>query len=264
MPNKIDIHSLTILKQDILPKSGGEQTLVILTKDHLDQILALQDKVFNSLSEAEKTFILKKEPSFFEKHMDQGNILLGVVHDGELIAQSILLNPTKEHPKTGMVDMKLPSRADKITVIQGVIVDPDFRGNKLMTTMVDTWLDISKKARRKDAISEVTVENHYSWSVFLKEGMHIHSIGTDPADGTLVYNMHGHVEGWIKERLSAKFNTAAAKKTVACPMADIEGQKKLLKKGYIGTQFDATKHNILFEKKCQGPLKKILGIFKFG
>lgn len=262
MTVKIDINALTILKQDILPKTGGDQTLVLLTGNQMDQILALQDKVFNSLSEAEKPYLLKKEKEFFQKHLDHGNLILGVVHDGQLIAQSILLNPTKEHPKTGMVDMKLPSGVDKITIIQGVIVDPDYRGNKLMTTMVDTWLDISKKNKRKDAISEVTVENHYSWSVFLKEGMHIHSIGTDPSDGTVVYNMHAHVSGWIKERLHAKFNDAAAKITVSCKMTDIENQKKLLKKGYIGTQFDAANQNIVFEKKCQGPLKKILGIFK--
>jgi hypothetical protein len=125
----------TILQSGTLPKTGGSYQLALLTADHIDDILSLQDTVYANLTAAEKAFIVCKDRAFFEQHFATGNVVLGVFHQGKLIAQSLMVHPTPQHPKTGMVDMQLPAPTEKIAVLQGMIVHPDFRGNALMALM---------------------------------------------------------------------------------------------------------------------------------
>jgi hypothetical protein len=252
MTAKINLDDKLILKSSKLAKNGGTFDLVHLTINDIAHILRLQDKVFSALSADEKSFMLKKDRCFFEKHFKSGNTVLGVIHNGQLIAQSIIVNPTADNPKTGMVDMVLPCAPENLTVIQGVVVDPDFRGNALMMHMVDVWLDISNTAGRSHAISEVTVNNPHSWVTFMKEGLRIHSIGIDKSDNTEVYNMCAKVKPLIKKRLNSSFNSAAKKKGTPCAATDIKKQKKLLQNGFQGVTYDPVKHNIYFRKPKAG------------
>jgi hypothetical protein len=251
MTTHIDLASAHILSHGLLPKSGGEYVMFLQGPENMESILELQDKVIGALSEEEKSYLLEKKRAFFEKHFANGNLVLGVAHDGQLIAQSVILHPTVINPKTGMVDMELPAAPDKISLIQGVVVDPAYRGNMLMSRMVDGWLDIAKMCGRTHAIAEVTVENHFSWAVFLNEGMSIHSTGVDPNDGTQVYNIHSCVASLIKKRLCPDFNKAAAKDTTPVAAHDIETQKQLIKDGYEGVSYDPSKGIIGFKKPQQ-------------
>lgn len=112
--------------------------------------------------------------------------------------------------------------------------------------MVDAWLDIATEHGRTHAIAEVAVGNFYSWSVFMKEGLRIDSLGVDPADGTEVYNIHAGVAPLIRKRLKASFNKAAAKHSVSCARNDLEQQKELLSEGYKGVKYDVINDNIVF------------------
>lgn len=252
--NPINDHK-AILRSGTLPKQEGEYALVLQFQENMNDILALQDVVIQSLTAEEKNYVLPKSQAFFERHLSQGNTVLGIVHNGQLIAQSIILNPTAENPKTGMVDMALNAGPEKITVLQGVLVHPDYRGNKLMSVMVDEWLSLAAQEGRVHAIAEVTTDNYYSWSVFLKEGLSIHSLGVDPTDGTEVYNMHAHVSNLIEKRLSPEFNSRSAKQPdVLCPREDIAQQKQLTSEGYKGTVYNSKTDHFGFQKKksCNG------------
>ncbi len=243
----IHLDHTPILKQSSLPKTGGGYALVLLSGQHIDQILSLQDTVFDTLSAEEQGFLLKKNRAFFENHFSNGNAVLGIVHGGHLIAQSIIVHPTSKNPKTGMVDMTLNAPTDKITLLQGIIVHPDYQGNRLMTVMVDAWLTLAKEQRRTHALAEVAVGNVYSWSVFLREGLHIHSLGRDTADGTQVYNIHARVAPLIQKRLRPDFNKASSKRSVQCPQVDLERQRKILANGYRGVKFNAADGSIEFQ-----------------
>jgi hypothetical protein len=242
MNTAIDLRETTVLATNRLRKTGEEYSLVFLSARHIGQILALQETGFAELAADERHYLIKKDRAFFEKHFAAGNNMLGVVHDNKLVAQSIIVNPTAAHPKTGMTDIQLKMPVDTITILQGVIVDPACRGNNLMGVMVDTWLAEAEKAGRTEVISECAVENLFSWFVFLKKGLHIESIGRDPADGTGVYHLHGRLPS-----LSEAFNQSA-KKSAACAQTDMKQQKKLLAKGYKGTAFDPDKGTLEFRR----------------
>lgn len=243
-----NLNKATVLSQGTLAKNGGAYHMVLQTADHIDDILALQKTIYDDLPQSAKDFIVLKDRAFFEKHFANGNAVIGIIHDGKLIAQAVILNPTAANPKTGMVDMNFDVAVDHISIIQGVLVHPDYRGNRLMTKIVDEWLDQSAKNKRMHVMAEVSIDNHFSWQVFLNEGLHIHSIGTDPADGTVVYNIHGEVGTLIEKRLCEDFNEVAKKTAVQCDQDNIAEQKNLLSKGYIGMAFDAVKQKLTFIK----------------
>lgn len=234
-----------ILKTGTLKKTGAPYEITTLAPSDIPQILKLQDEVFDSLTADEQNYLLRKEKSFFENHFANGNIVLGIVSEGKLVAQSVILHPTTAHPKSGMTDMALDAKPAEVTVLQGVIVHPDYRGNKLMTFMVDEWLAVANAEGRKHALAEVTTGNFFSWSVFMKEGLGIHSLGHDDIDGSDLYNMYAEVAPLMEKRLTGDFNKAAA--VVKVPVCDIESQKTLTQAGFLGVAFEAANQNIVFE-----------------
>ena len=255
MNRDINLSKKHILKTGGLKKTGGTYLLVLLDAKDIPQMMALQDVALAALTPEEQTYLHHKTPEQLERHFKYANnLVLGIVHNGQLVAQSMIVNPTPFHPNTGMSDLHLDARPEKMSIIQGVIVDPAYRGNKLMTVMVDEWLASAKADGRTHAVAEVTVENHHSWSVFMKEGLQIHSIGNDDSDHSKVYNMHAPVAQLIKKRARGDFN-AAARKTVSCAMTQLRPQQALLRQGYVGVSFDAANKEITF----QAPRKKSRG-----
>jgi hypothetical protein len=249
MKREINIAGMAVLQTGQLRKTGGNYALVRLSPEHIDAILKLEDAAFAALTKEEASFLLKKDRAFFEAHFAQGNSVLGIVHNGALIAQSVILNPSARYPKTGMADMPELAgvKAEAITIQQGVIVAPAYRGNQLMDVMVGAWVAEAQKAGKTEAISEVATGNSFSWDVYLKNGFHVESIGTDSADGTRLYNMHGHLPD-----LAKAFNAAAArKKTISCPQGDLAQQQKLLAQGYKGVSFDAANDTLQFRKRAK-------------
>lgn len=244
----IDLEDTTVLKINQLEKTGADYALVLLTPAQIPQILALEDIAFAALTSEERAFLLKKDRAFFEDHFANGNTMLGIVHDGHLIAQSAIVNPTAVHPKTGMVDM--PALAgvapDTVTVQQNVIVDPAYRGNHLMGVMVEEWISESRKAGRTELVSEVAAANPFSWNVYLQNGLHIESVGVDASDGTVVYNMHGHLP-----TLGKAFNAASRKTSVTCVQTDTAQQKKLIAQGYKGVKYSHKTGTLQFQKKAK-------------
>ena len=244
MTQNIDISTKQLLKTGRLKKTGGTYLMVLLNEKDIPQMLALQDVALDALTPQEQTFLHHKTPEDLKKHFKYANnMVLGIVHNGQLVAQSMIVNPTPSHPNSGMSDLKLDVRPEKISTIMGVIVDPAYRGNKLMTVMVDEWLASAKADGRTHALAEVTVENHHSWSVFMKEGLQIKGIGHDDSDNSDVYNMHAFVSHLIKKRARGDFNKVA-RKTVKCGMNQLLPQKSLLRQGYVGVGFDASNQNI--------------------
>ncbi len=205
-----------------------------LDQSHLPEIYNLHLESIATLKDEEKAFLLQKPKSFFESHFSKakGNTVLGIVCNDNLIGQSIILNPNAAHPDIGMTDMTPIGAPETITVLQGVSVLPQYRNNKLMHQMVHAWLNHGLSEGKEHALAEVEVHNIGSWSAFLNEGLQITSIGVDPDDGALLYNMHETLPEILKKRLSNSFNKAAENSTT-CPIDDFKTQQDLLANGHV-------------------------------
>ncbi|GEM_PF-931199 len=246
-----------ILEQGFLPKSGEFYVMQFLDLSHLDEMLALQDRVYADLPDSEKNFIIPKTREFFEKHLTSGHPIIGVVCGDQIVAQSIIRTPSVTDPKTGMTDMPhlsdLP--VDTLTIMQGVLCDPAHRGNKLMQGMVKQWLSWAGANGRSNAVAEIEVRNHHSWSVFIDEGLWLVSIGHDKSDGSNLYNAHQALpeDGRIKYKAIKKIgeeftNVAKGESFTTCPTQDLQQQKALMDLGYACRGWDKSSKTMAFTK----------------
>lgn len=245
MTTHAQFDSAFILSTGIMPKTGRPYKAVLLGTEHINPILDLQQQVFDYLTEEQKSFLLPKTDTFLRQHFDHGGMIVGIVQGDTLVAQAMLTMPTAAKPYTGMTDMALPAPLENIAVLHGVVVHPDFRGNDLMTVMTETRTRHARQNGRLHLVSEIAAANPHSWGVQLKQGLQIHSIGVDPEDGTVLYNMYAYIPDMLKNKAKDAFNAAA---TVAVPQADLEAQKKLMAKGYRGVTYDAPAQKIYFAK----------------
>lgn len=217
-----------------------------LTECDIPEMLKLQALVVQDLKPEEQVFIVQKQADDLKKILkqsDMGILGIGIFSEGKLIAQSITLYPSDQHPDNSMVDMEETASPDKTTVISNVLVDPAYRGNNLMEIMVTHWIDMSKMLNKTDLIAEVEVNNTYSWSVFLKSGLKLHSMGKDSSDGTIVYNTHSKINSL---NLTPEFNKSAKKECVA---NDFKAQSQLFKEGYQATSWNKNTNKLTFLKK---------------
>ncbi len=209
--------------------------VVHLNSAHIPPILKLQEIVESSLPDSQKTFIFPKTRSFFQTHFEKTNPVIGVISNGTLIAQSIIRYPTAERPDTGMGEMRPVDTPNKVSVIQGMLVHPDARGQKIAHTMTKSWIDLVKQADRTHLLAKATADNSSSWAVFLDSGMHIVSMEADPRDKSAVYNMHTNVE-----QITHNFNqlTGLESPDKIIPMQDIHSIESALGDGLIGHAWD--------------------------
>lgn len=234
-----------------LPKTGETYEVTRLSAGAIDDVLALQDLVIDALPEEHKPFLLRKTRSFFEKHFKTGGVILGAWVDDTLIAQSIIVHPDKDRPNTGMVDMRPVGAPETLSILQGVAVHPNFRGNGLMETMVDLWLDFAAAEGREHAVAEIDARNHYSWGNFVDRGLNIVGIGIDKTDGTRVYNAHERLENIFKKRMreALELPLDEDEQAAECNRRDLTLQSALFSLGYVGIAHDPDERTMVMMHK---------------
>jgi ribosomal protein S18 acetylase RimI-like enzyme len=210
-----DISKTEILKIGILPKTGETFSVILQSMDDIEHIINLQKTVHDSLSAEEKAFLLPKSKDFFAEHFVQGNHVIGILCNNVLIAQSIIVNPAAGHSVMAVVDVPIQEpKAEQISILQGVVVHPDYRGNKLMNEMVGAWLTLAGQLGRQHASARVHTDNQASLAVFMKEGFTVHSTTQRPNEDTFVHNLYHAVEQPLPKEPSnnlLSFSAAAAK-----------------------------------------------------
>jgi len=244
----MDVTADNLLKTGTLPKTGGAYQIIKLSADHLDAVTALHKAVHADLPDDKKSFLMSKDATTFQKHLDRGNVILGCVYEGRLIAQSLMTLPDAQHQSELLNDMIAPPRPENTAILGGMVVHPDYRGNGLQKIMLAARISLAHAIGRKDIVSSADIGNMASWQNLLRKGLEIDAIGARK-DGTLRYIFYGKTEELLKE----KHTHANEENTIAlieCSRAAIGAQKRLLRKGYKGTGFDAGQETIKFSLKA--------------
>jgi ribosomal protein S18 acetylase RimI-like enzyme len=228
----------SILKASLI--DGTPYDVVVMNEGAIDRVADFHQSIIDTLPSDHCAFILPKKRSFFQTLFEKGvGRVIGVVTQGKLIAQGLMLMPTQTCPDTGMVDMEAVSSPDDVSVFQAVSVNPDYRGNRLMRVMTREWLKLAGEEGRTHAIAEVDVHNVASWASFVHEGMDIVSLGFDPDDGTRVYNIHEEIEHAFAKKagLSSGFNRYAPSDKRIVDLHDLDGQENMFSQGYVGVEW---------------------------
>lgn len=243
----LDPDGAEILGTGTLRKSGEPYAIVALTAAHIPGILALTAQVRASLAPEEQSFLARKDRAFFECHFASGSGAIGIVQDGALIAQSIIVDPTPENPRAYLAEMILDAKPETCTILQGVIVDPAARGNDLIGVMIGAWLERARLLGRPHALTAVAPANVHSWAGFMRGGLHIHKTRLSPNTNVEVYVLHANADA-----PAAQFNTQAGRARYL-PVSELALQKRLFGKGYAAVAHDGSK--LAFHKKPSCPTR---------
>lgn len=243
------IRAPIIISTGTLPKTGGTYSLVLLSRNHINAMLELEEAVHGNLQEDQRADIVPHDRAAFERHFDEGHIAVGLMHQGRIAAQSLLLLPSAQYPDTHIKDMRFGVKPEKVAVLSGMRVLPEYRGNNIQNLMIEARLGLALQNSRPHVITECAARNKASWHNLLQDGLAIHSMGRDPDDGTALYNLHARVKPLMKRRLKPDFNKAACRKnTVHILRADLAQQEKLLAAGHKGVCYHRDSDTIGFKK----------------
>ena len=153
-------------------RSGEQLKLVKLTLNDIEAMMKLQDKVDHFLSNKEVYVCTSKEE--FEETIKNRGCILGYKTDkGKLVALGAYACYGLHTHNYGY-DLDL--REDKLVEIGQVemmIVDPEYRGNKLQKKLCRALEAYAKKEQKAYVLATVSPDNPYSLNNFLSLGYEI-------------------------------------------------------------------------------------------
>jgi hypothetical protein len=249
MDRDIDIGTVAVLATGAFAKTGAAYQIVQLTPEHIGQMQALQNNIQAVLPEDSKGFLLPRAREDFEASFANGDSMIGILHQGQLIAQGAMVLPTAQNPTTG-IDVKLDVPPEQIMILQGMMVEPDFRGHHLMEIMKNAQLTLAKQLGRSHVLAAIDVRNRTSYIIALASGFEIYTISNKVLKHdikTTVYGLYAPIERLIRR----DFNQAAAAKNAErlVELDNIPLQEQLLKEGYKGIGYSSSTKTIGFQKK---------------
>jgi ribosomal protein S18 acetylase RimI-like enzyme len=186
---KLDADTAKIISTGLF-KTQVEYKVVELSEDHIQTMLDFQKLIVQHLKAEEEAYYLEKSESFLTAHFNAGSKAVGIICNGDLLGQALLVHPTTAFPNNGMTDMPPITPIETVSVIQGLGVHPWARGLNMGSKLIDAWLDVAKADGRVNVIAETEQHNQYSWQLFIDHGIEIIGQATDPVDGAKLYNHH--------------------------------------------------------------------------
>jgi len=224
--------------------------LVQLSTDDIPQIMRLQGRIVESLGE-HTDYIHIKTPDDYTRILMREGVMIGAFNDnGRLMAQSVIRLPDRNNPDAGMIDMPLPgNRPEDHATFEGVLVDPDTRGEKLMLRMACAWLDCMRDMGRRHALGLITRENYFSWRVFLEAGCLITGAGFDPSDNSTVYYAHRDLRQCNDTLAAMRLAGDALCRFAMPPETPLRIAQQHFNRGYVGVGHTPTDQLVMTRRR---------------
>lgn len=204
-------------------KNGKEISVVRLVVDHLREILALQQKVLNTLTTG--AFLQPLTEGEFLSILKGKGMMVGAYHEGQLIAFRAMLEPDVDEEGHLGIDAGV-SMDELSTVIYSEIsnVDPDFRGNNLQVLLGQILMQEVDRQRFRYVCTTVAPFNIASLKDKFEHGMEIVALKVKYGD-------------LLRYILVKDLTQTLQEKTIdSCeiPMADTVQQQRYLHDGWQG------------------------------
>lgn len=227
------------MNQKHLLRNGREIEVRTLSPVHLDEILALQQEVLETLTTASSLQPLSIEEFLFI--LDGKGLIIGAYYEEQLIAFRAMLEPEIDEEHLGK-DVGL-SRDKWPSVIYSEItnVRPDFRGNGLQVLLGEIIMTEVDETKFRYIAATVAPFNIPSLADKFAHGLQIVAL-KEKYDNMLRYIL-------LKDLGSISIKSKFLEKSLV-DMVDTKGQQELLEVGWIGTGIEKTndKWHVQFEK----------------
>ncbi|MEI2314415.1 GNAT family N-acetyltransferase [Bacillus paramobilis] len=222
---------MTVLYKGSLKQNNDPFHVTLLSLEHIDQILSLQNVVVEALEDKSRLQPLSLEE--FQYILEGNGMMIGAFIENELIAFRALLVPPIDDEHLGL-DIGIPESELHRVIYQEISnVHPNCRGNgmqKILATVIMN--ELQKEDSKYDYVCcTVAPFNIPSLKDKFAQGMEIAALKAKYG-GSMRYV-------FVKKLRGDKENDWVDIKTV--PMSDFDGQKKLLTEGYRGHKME--KHN---------------------
>ncbi len=170
-------------------------TLRFLTHDDFHHISALQDTIINHLRQySNPRFIIKRPDEYITEHLSNPHAMVGYAVDGRHIAQAIYHAPNEFNITELGVDI-LPEydHGDRVSVLQGIVIHPEFQGRGYMKMILADWQDWTKKQGIRHLAARTEAHHEASKFNFKKAGFSVTQTIVDPYDNASVCILHKYI-----------------------------------------------------------------------
>lgn len=232
-----------LTKDKNFKKEIEEYKMKLISKDRLDEVMELQYRVYEGLSNKNVLFMDSYKDML--EDLEKGAMIIGVLNSkDELISYRYIGFPGNSSSNLGN-DISLDKKElDKVVHLETTVVDPKYRGNRLQYATLKVATEITRKKGYHHQICTVSPQNFYSLYNIMKSGLKIKSLkkkyGTskDSDDGLWRFILHRD----LNEKFSSPIDLIMTK------FGDYEEQKSLIENGYIGYEIVKDTQSVNFMK----------------
>ena len=200
-----------------------------LKKSDLPQIMALQDIILSRLSRNDLLEAFSRE--FMESHIGANGFIIGTFVQNELIAFRNVYFPDVKDREWNLgfdIGLEVPEDLEQVANLQMICVHPQFRGNSLGRQMNSHAIEIIRRLRRYSHLcATVSPFNYWNINILLKSGFTIRELKTK-------YN--GKLRYVVYQNLTRTVEYLRKNEQVSVRLTDVERQKELIHRGFIGVQ----------------------------
>ncbi|MDM5237365.1 N-acetyltransferase [Bacillus cereus] len=222
---------MTVLYEGALKQNNELFHVTLLSREHIEQILSLQNVVVEALEDKGRLQPLSQEE--FQYILEGNGMMIGAFIKNELIAFRALLVPPIDDEHLGLDIGLSESELHRVIYQEISNVHPNCRGNGMQKILANVIMDeLQKEDGKYDYVCcTVAPFNIPSLKDKFAQGMEIAAL-KEKYGGSMRYV-------FVKELRKDIERDWSDVKSV--PMSDFDGQKKLLAEGYRGHKME--KHN---------------------
>ncbi|MGK8831750.1 GNAT family N-acetyltransferase [Bacillus paranthracis] len=219
---------MTVLYEGRLKQNNELFHVTLLSLEHIEQILLLQNVVVEALEDKSRLQPLSQEE--FQYILEGNGMMIGAFIENELIAFRALLVPPIDDEHLGL-DIGLPERELHRVIYQEISnVHPNWRGNGMQKILATVIMDeLQKEDSQYDYVCcTVAPFNIPSLKDKFAQGMEIAAL-KEKYGGSMRYVFVKELRG-VKERDWTDIKSI--------PMNNAGGQQALLSEGYRGYEME--------------------------
>lgn len=215
------------ITEGILKKAKKSYEVRLLNITHLEEIIKLQNHVYEELVDKSKLERLNKDE--FKVILSENGLMIGVYVSDKLIAVRALLDPTDDPDHLGLAIGLEEKDLDKVIYQEVSFVHPDYQGNSLQKIMGDLIMkELSKKEHPYLYVcATVAPDNIPSLKDKFAQQMEIKALVT----------IYGEKQRYV---FAKEINQTKPKKEIKkeeyVKLAEVNHIKEFLKHNFIGTE----------------------------
>lgn len=216
-----------------------------LNVDNASQMGELSEAIYNNLKEGEECFIHKHSKEYYYDVFQNPNIhYIGVFVGSHLVGMSYLKECHNEEelqeelPNSNYNFFQNTTKEVKVASFGADSVLPSYRGNSLNAIMIDYRMSLAKELGCTDCTSIVDRNNRWNMTPYFANRFNLFSTAIDPTDNGKISLLHKPMS---KDTVLSNIKTR-----ITIPYNRFELIDDLIKKGFIGVEFDKKEANVTF------------------